>query len=209
MKNFQTFLILNCSIYKCYDKISGKGSDDLEKTDKELYKEFLNGSKEAFEEIVIKHKNSLIYFISRYTKNMYVAEDISQDVFVYLLLNRKKYNFKYSLKTFLFVIARSKALNYLKKEKRIIQLEDSNSIYYEELENEIFTKDKLGKIKLIINNLKPDYQEVIYLADFEHISYKDIAKITKKSESQVKNLIHSSRTKLRELLGKEGITYEN
>lgn len=181
----------------------------MEKTDKELYKEFLNGSKEAFEEIVIKHKNSLIYFISRYTKNVYVAEDISQDVFVYLLLNRKKYNFKYSLKTFLFVIARSKALNYLKKEKRIISLEDSNSISYEELENEIFTKDKIEKIKLIINNLKPDYQEVIYLADFEHISYKDIAKITKKSESQVKNLIHSSRTKLRELLGKEGITYEN
>lgn len=181
----------------------------MEKTDKELYKEFLSGNKKAFEDLVIKHKNSLIYYIWQYTKNTYVAEDISQDVFVYLLLNKHKYNFKYSFKTFLFIIARSKALNYLKREKRLTSLEDFKYISNEDLENEIFEKDKLEKIKLIINNLKPDYQEAIYLADFEHISYKDIAKITRKSESQVKNLIHFSRGKLRELLEKEGITYEN
>lgn len=32
-----------------------------EKTDKELYKEFLLGNNESFEEIVIRHKNSIIY----------------------------------------------------------------------------------------------------------------------------------------------------
>lgn len=36
-----------------------------EKTDKELYKEFLQGNKESFEKIVIKHKDAIIYFIQR------------------------------------------------------------------------------------------------------------------------------------------------
>ena len=38
------------------------------KTDKELYKEFLQGNKESFEKIVIKHKDAMIYFIQKYVK---------------------------------------------------------------------------------------------------------------------------------------------
>ena len=61
--------------------------------DKELYKSFLDGNSESFEKIVLKYKDSIIYFISRYTKDIDIAEDISQDVFVYILLNKDKYDF--------------------------------------------------------------------------------------------------------------------
>ena len=57
-----------------------------EKTDKELYKEFLLGNNESFEEIVKRHKNSIIYFIQRYTKSIDIAEDLAQDVFLYVLI---------------------------------------------------------------------------------------------------------------------------
>ena len=36
------------------------------KDDKILYKEFLNGNKRAFEELMEKYRNNLIYFITRY-----------------------------------------------------------------------------------------------------------------------------------------------
>ena len=39
-----------------------------EKTDKELYKEFLLGNNKSFEEIVKRHKNSIIYFINLYLR---------------------------------------------------------------------------------------------------------------------------------------------
>ena len=68
-------------------------------TDKELYKKNLDGDKKAFEKLVLKYKKQIIFFISRYTKNTVIAEDISQDVFVYLLLNKKQFNFQYSFKT--------------------------------------------------------------------------------------------------------------
>ena len=38
--------------------------------DKKLYKKFLDGDKKAFENLVLKYKNNLIYFISRYVKKM-------------------------------------------------------------------------------------------------------------------------------------------
>ena len=95
-----------------------------EKTDVELYREFLLGNKEAFEEIVVRYKDKLIYFIARYVKTIEIAEDLAQDTFVYILVNKKEYDFKYSLKTYLYTIAKCRAWNYLKREKRIIRLTD-------------------------------------------------------------------------------------
>ena len=48
-----------------------------EKTDKELYLQFLNGNNRAFEEIMKRYKDKLINFIIRYVKNFEVAEDLS------------------------------------------------------------------------------------------------------------------------------------
>lgn len=89
-----------------------------ELTDKKLYKKYLNGDNKAFESLVLKYKDHIIYFISTYTKNTQIAEDISQDVFVYLLLNKEQYDFKYSFKTYLYMIAKCRAINYIKKEKK-------------------------------------------------------------------------------------------
>ena len=46
-----------------------------EKTDVELYREFLLGNKEAFEEIVLRYKDKLIYFIARYVKTIEIKEE--------------------------------------------------------------------------------------------------------------------------------------
>ena len=90
-----------------------------EKTDKELYNEFLLGNKQSFDQIVIRHKNSIIYFIQKYVKSIDIAEDLAQDVFVYILINKKNYKFEYSLKTYLYTIAKSKAINYIKREMNL------------------------------------------------------------------------------------------
>ena len=64
-----------------------------EKTDKQLYKEFLLGNRDSFEKIVVRHKDSIIYFIQRYVKSVDIAEDLVQDVFVYILINKNNYKF--------------------------------------------------------------------------------------------------------------------
>lgn len=179
-------------------------------TDKELYKKYLDGDKKAFEKLVLKYKNQIIFFISRYTKNTVIAEDISQDVFVYLLLNKEQFNFQYSFKTYIFMIAKCRALNYIKKEKKIVNINELEnlSIYDKELEEMIYKKEEYMNLKKVINKLKPDYQAVIYLTTFEQMKYKDVAKVMNKNIGQVKSLLNRARKKLKCLLEEEGMNYE-
>lgn len=183
-----------------------------EKTDKELYKEFLLGNNESFEEIVKRHKNSIIYFIQRYTKNIDIAEDLAQDVFLYVLIHKKNYRFEYSLKTYLYTIAKSKALNYIKREKRIVAIDEKeyeNIKDVEELEEKVFKNERAENLKNAIQKLKLEYQNVIYLADIEELSYKEIGHVLNKTTSNVKILIYRARRALEKIILEEGYKYEN
>ena len=117
--------------------------------DKILYKEFLKGNEEAFNQIIEKYKNNLIYFISRYVKNLDIAEDIFQDVIIYILENKEKYDFKYSLKTYLYTIAKSRAINYVKKANKLVEFDEE--IKEEKLLEEIIcSNERKEKINLFI-----------------------------------------------------------
>ena len=171
-----------------------------EKTDKELYHEFLQENMTSFEEIIIRHKDKLIYFIMRYVKNIDIAEDLAQDVFVYILIHRQSYDFNYSLKTYLFTIA--------KRENKISSLDENSIIDLQDLEEKVFLNERKNNLKIAMQKLKPEYQNAIYLADIEELSYKEISQIMKKPESSIKVLIHRARKNLKEILKKEAEKYE-
>ena len=167
-----------------------------------------NGDKKSFEEIVIRHKDKLIYFIYRYVKSIDIAEDLAQDVFVYLLIHKENYDFNYSLKTYLYTIAKSKALNYLKREKRIVAINENDIYDVQTLEEKVFLNERKNNLKQALLKLKPEYQSAVYLADIEELSYKEIGQIMKKSESGIKSLIFRARKSLEEILRKEAGKYE-
>lgn len=180
-----------------------------QKTDEELYMEFLNGNKQSFEKLVVKYRKNLTYFILRYTQNIDSAEDLAQDVFIYILTNKNYYNSKYSLKTYLFTIAKSRAINFIKREKRQITNIDFDTMFVDDfdLTLSVHNKEKLDKIKKVIKKLKPHYQSAIYLADIEELSNSEISKILNKTSLQTKTLIYNARKKLKNILDKEGIKY--
>lgn len=175
--------------------------------DKRLYNEFILGNNDAFEQIMNKYRKDLIYFIQRIVKSFDVAEDIAQDVFVYVLINKKEYDFKYTLKTYLYTIGRSRAINYLKKEKRCVSLNLEHQGNYE-IEEIMFLNERKRNLKESINKLLPQHQLVIYLADIEELPYKEICKIMNKSMVQIKMLIYRARKNLKIILGKESNKYE-
>ena len=82
------------------------------------YRLFLNGDEDAFEGIMREYFDGLIFFINRYVNDPHTAEDIAIDVFAYIAENRRKYNFKVSLKTYIYMIGKSRALNLIKHRKR-------------------------------------------------------------------------------------------
>lgn len=87
-------------------------------TDKTLFKKIKHGDRELFDELVRKYYGALNYFAWNLTGDKQAAEDVVQDVFTSLWINRSKVSFDTSLKNFLYVSTRNMALNYLRSASR-------------------------------------------------------------------------------------------
>jgi RNA polymerase sigma factor (sigma-70 family) len=103
--------------------------------DKTLYKAFLEGDISGFEELVLRHRHNLVYFIMQYLKDFHAAEDIAQEVFAYIYLHPDRYLTEYEFKTYLFMLGKRRAIDYLRGNSRVnmisvddLQMEDVKSL---------------------------------------------------------------------------------
>lgn len=170
--------------------------------DADLYNEFLKGNNDAFNLIVTKYRKQLISFIFNYCKNYEIAEDLAQDTFLYVIINKKEYDFKYSMKTYLYTIAKCRAINYLKKNRNNIAFDEKyiNKVDTFEIDSNLLREEEKIRIYKAIERLKENYQIVIYLKDIQGFNNKEICKILNKPMPQVKMLIYRARKALRKIL---------
>ena len=172
--------------------------------DIELYNKYINGEKEAFDVLYNKYKNKITYFVFNIIKDYEKAEDITQEVFIYVMNNklREGYSFKY----YLYLVAKSKAINYINTEKRRNKINEK--YLKEEKEDDvvdIITKKEDKKILLeAIDMLDDKYKNAIYLVKIEELSYKEAAEILGESLQNVKTLVHRGKKLLRKILLKKG-----
>ena len=90
------------------------------------YRRFLDGDESAFNEIMEELFRSLVFFINGYVHDIHAAEDIAIDAFSDLVVHRHRYNFKVTLKTYVFMLGRSRALDYIKHRKDFLKSETTN-----------------------------------------------------------------------------------
>ena len=176
--------------------------------DQKLYKEFLAGNMKSFDTLVDKYRNIIVSFINTYVKEYDVSEDLAQDVFVYVLINRKEYDFKYSMKTYFYTIARCRAINYLKRKNKIVYMDECyiNDVGTNITEEQLLINDERKSVYRAIERLNSNQQKkVLYLADIEDMSYKEVARILDISLSQVKMTLHRARKCLKNILEMEEI----
>lgn len=169
------------------------------KEEQRIYNSFINGDKKSLEYLVEKYSNDLINFIKKYVQRTDIAEDIAQDVFVYLLVNKPKFDFKYELKTYLYTIARSRALNAIKKEKKYVT-EESNIVTYDN--NEFEQIETNLDFKIALDRLPINYKDVLYLVEIEKLKYNEVCMILNKTLPQVKITAYRARLKLKKELEK-------
>ena len=172
------------------------------------YRRFLNGDKNAFDEILNLYRESLIFFIHRFVHNLDTAEDLAADSFAELLVNPKRFNFSCSLKTYLFTIGRSRAIDYLRSaaHRKNVPLDDTaaQKADLESLEETVIKSDRKRRLNKAIEGLKEDYRTAIHLVYFEELSYEEAGRVMKKSKKQVENLLYRAKKALRTELEKEG-----
>ena len=172
------------------------------------YRRFLNGDESAFDEIMKELFDNLVFFVDRYVHDIHAAEDIAIDAFSDLVVNKHRYNFKVTLKTYLFMLGRSRALNYIKHRKVInfVELTEANNISAEQetLEEIILEDERKRIVNNALNSLPDDMRVVVHLIYFEDLTYDEAAKVMKKNRKQVDNLLYRAKKELRIILGKDG-----
>ena len=172
------------------------------------YRRYLDGDQTAFDDIMRLYRNSLTFFINRFVRDMDAAEDLAIDTFMYLIVHRYRYNFKTSLKTYLFMIGRSRALDYIKHRKVITEVELSQAEnelpQSPTLEEIILLDDRKQALNRALCQLPQEMQTAVHLVYFEDLSYEDAAKVMKKNRKQVSNLLYRAKVQLRSILGKDG-----
>jgi RNA polymerase sigma-70 factor (ECF subfamily) len=129
-------------------------------------------------------------------KNREEAEDAVQEVFVKYAENEDSFKGDCSCKTWLLIIARNYCFNRIKNKNfnnTDIDDESFNETTNPDYDMNISLKDALMK-------LSEEYNELIYLREYEGLSYNEIAGITKLSLENVKIKLFRARQELRKML---------
>ncbi len=171
------------------------------------YRRFLDGDEASFDDIMKEYFYGLVFFINRYVQDVHAAEDIAVDAFSDLIVNKHRYNFKVTLKTYLYMLGRSRALDYIRHRKAIdfTELSDANAIAdINSLEELVITEERKRIIHKAIAELPKDMGIAVHLIYFEDMSYADAARVMKKTGKQVDNLLYRAKKELRTILGEDG-----
>ena len=172
------------------------------------YRRFLDGDVSAFDDIMKELFYGLVFFIDGFVRDTNTAEDIAIDVFSDLVVYPHRYNFKVSLKTYLYMLGRSRALDYLRRRKRLVTVELSeigeiadDGVLPEEM---MLLDEEKRRLHTAIAGLPEDMRTAIHLIYFADMTYEEAARVLKKNRKQVDNLLYRAKKELRTILGKDG-----
>ena len=171
------------------------------------YRRFLNGDESAFEDIMKELFHGLVFFIDGFVHDTHAAEDIAIDTFSDLVVHRHRYNFKVTLKTYLYMVGRSRALDYIKHRKVIefTELSELQTVADDEvLEETVLKSEQKRRTHAALAKLPRDMREVVHLIYFDEMTYEEAAKVMRKNRKQVDNLLYRAKKELRVILGKDG-----
>ena len=172
------------------------------------YRRFLDGDESAFDDIMKELFHGLVFFIDCYVHDTHAAEDIAIDTFSDLIVHKHRYNFKVTLKTYLYMVGRSRALDYIKHRKVIefVELSEAQNLADDgkTLEEIVLADERKRIMNTAIASLPEDMRVAVHLIFFEEMTYEEAAKVMKKNRKQVDNLLYRAKKELRIILGEDG-----
>lgn len=172
------------------------------------YRRFLEGDRDAAEDVMGELFYPLIFFAERYVKDFHTAEDIALDV-MSDLFTKIRFDFRVSLKTYLFTLAKSRAIDHIRHRKALpvtplLEAEDRDSDA--RLEEILIKNEEALALHRALGNLKEDMRAAVHLVYFGRMSYKEAAKVLGIRPKDVDNLLYRAKRILGDLLTKEGYT---
>lgn len=165
---------------------------------------------QELERLVHTYADPLVRYAYTIVGSSAAAEDVMENTFAHLLTHGGHFPDEGSIRAWLYKVAHSKAINYLRRHKREVPLQDVEQVLYGgSLEADLIRQERNEVLYLCLQKLSVQYREVLQLKYLENFSQAQICNITGLSVKQVYNCLHRGRVALKEYLIKEGFTSED
>ena len=181
-------------------------------SDEDLIGQFQAGTAKAFNILVDRYSERLMHYLYGFLSDRELCEDLLQETFLRLYRNRHSYQPIAKFSTWLYTIAGNLARSEYRQSRRrrmyAIQLVNRDNEEYElVIPDESFSPDRHTEsmlqdkyIQEALDQIPPNFREVVVLRDVQQLAYDEIAEITGLPLGTVKSRINRGRTRLQELL---------
>ncbi len=140
-----------------------------------------------FEELYTTYFDDVYRYIRKLSGNEHVAEEITSDTFFKAMSAIDSFRNDCDFRVWLCQIAKNSYYSYLKKQKKLDNLEafelehivDPNSF----IEEGIVSKEQVGEIQQILHGIPDPYKEVFMWRVFADFSFKQIGQIFGKTDN--------------------------
>lgn len=178
----------------------------------DAYRTFLAGDDHGLEQLIELYKDSLIFFLMQYVRSADIAEELTEDTFVALVVKRPSFSENAKFRTWLFTIARNKALNFLHSAafRKNVPIPEAEEVFLSgSPEQRLLEQERYRSLYDAMNRLPANQREMIYLVYFEDMSVTQAASVIRKTQRQGNSILFRARQNLKAILEKEGFEYEN
>src|SRR5476651_1238910 len=206
------FVISSVSI--CRDAVAS-ASEFADCSDEELLALFRQGPHEAFGALVRRYEGELYGYLRRYLGDRDLADDVFQNTFLQLYKKIHQYEIGRPVKPWLYAIATNQAIDAMRREGRhqtvrLFQEGDDTkdadipnlSTLLESREpsalEHLQTEERKQLIRATVEKLPDFLKQVVILAYYQALKYKDIADIMGIPVGTVKSRLHAALKKLQE-----------
>jgi RNA polymerase sigma-70 factor (ECF subfamily) len=170
-------------------------------SDEELIKKYLKGDEKSLEVLIKRYLKPIYSFAFNFVLNQQDAEDLTQEIFLKMWRNLKKFKKEKNFKSWLFTIAKNTCFDFLRKKRRNLILNAENLEIVADLTPSLLEKMEkeslLEKLKKEIEKLPFKMKEVIDLHYNFGLNFREISEILGEPMNTVKSRHKRAISKLK------------
>lgn len=167
------------------------------------------GNKKAFRSLFNRYYKILCCYVLQYTKSEHMTEEVVQEVFVKVWISRKSLNIHKDFSSFLFVMARNKVYDHLRKLSSRNALKQTHGLQIHKTTQNSFNELQYREYEHVLGaalNKLSEKQRTIYTLSRQHgKNNKEIADQLGLSPKTVKNYLWEALKTIKIHLQMEGL----
>ena len=173
-----------------------------------LYNRFRHGDTAAFDALMMRHDNPLMWYLYGILHDYQEAEDMMIETFARIMV-KKPHIGEGCFKAYLYKAGRNLALRVIEKKNKldVFSLDEMTTEPVAEgtVEEQTEAAEMKELLRQCLDRIDPAQSEALYLIYYEGLSYKEAAGVMKIGVKKFDKLLQTGKKKMREELKKEGI----